>query len=745
MTAFLLTLGLVALLAAGTTLTGRALAGAFGMRWLRRATPEAVIVSAFLGTGVWLLVFGCCSHAGLPAPRAALGVGVVVGLLGLTLAVRGRLAWLLPRVRPSVAAGLLGVCLLGAALDLLPVLWGNGLWPINDSLCYISIAEWLQSSGFGTPCPLPPEQPVYQYVAPFQHGGWRMGAVFLLALVRSLLPGFLTLEVYPAVLAWGVLLNLGGIFVLCRWALRLPRWGAAAAAVVAAVALNPLYCASLHGFFCTVYGTAALALALAVLARLQTAGNWRRDNAVLFATATATLLSVYSELLPVLAIAGLVHLARVLWRARGRWGRFLPFAGATLLALGLLGNLEWLRAVRAIFFMFNSGVGPAHLWSGGEYWAFAMGARPYAHAPAPLAGGVLWLTVLASVCFLAGLLRSGLRGHALPVVVSVALFAALAAYFRFLVIDPELGTVGHTYKQFKICKYAFPLTAALQGAGLYALLRRVPLSRALLAGAVLACLWLSVPRRVANAKQEGAAWQFVMGSARPSTAIRQLQRRVDALSHRGVCYLYDPADPTPPALLRSLPAYLLYPRPFLSGLGGAISVPPQAQGTVARGPVYLVKGDLPFEKGRGRLPAGFSQVDGSRPAVIRVDNPNGLERTPDGGGFCWVGPAPARFVAWSPQPGPALLSFAAQPGPSLPETPHRRVRVVLPGGEARELAFTGNFQACVPLTFPAGVSRIELQGLDRPSVPRLPGGDQRPLLVGIRDMHLRPAPGGTHP
>src|SRR5262249_34983419 len=153
----------------------------------------------------------------------------------------------------------------------------------------------------------------------------------LLALTQALAPGSFALEMSLPVMAWGVVLNLAGLFLLCRWTFRLPRWAGTAATLLAAVTFNPLSFSASTGFLPQVYGTASLAVLVALLSRLLAPCRQRLGPAVLLALTGAGLLSSYSELAPVAALLGCGFLGYGGWRA-WRAGRPWAFGRFVLLA-----------------------------------------------------------------------------------------------------------------------------------------------------------------------------------------------------------------------------------------------------------------------------------------------------------------------------------------------------------------------------------------------------------------------------
>ncbi len=117
---FLSSLALLAGIAAGSLLLGRALAGALGGGVLHRFTPLNAVASALVGTAIPLLVFGWLTEHGLPAPQILPVLLALFVLLLTVTALRGRLGTLRPRASVSSWALLLGPFALATTLGLLP-------------------------------------------------------------------------------------------------------------------------------------------------------------------------------------------------------------------------------------------------------------------------------------------------------------------------------------------------------------------------------------------------------------------------------------------------------------------------------------------------------------------------------------------------------------------------------------------------------------------------------------------------
>jgi hypothetical protein len=735
---------LAGLLGVVATLTGRLLAAVFRTRLLAHPSPEALSLSALIGTGWLALAYGWGSYAGLAAPGCLVVVEGTWAALALGAVVTGRWRQVLRLPRPRLVCAALGLCLavrLGLALMQLAV--SGSYFLSTDAMSYIGDAEWLQLHGFGSPLLRDPRQPLHLMMDQLHDLNHRMGAMYLLALVRGAVPGRMVIELYPAVMAWGATLNIAGVFLLCRWALRVPRYFAAAGTFVIAVAFNSLCLSVDIGFLCQVYGTAALAGGLALLARLQAPAKWRPGNAALLGLTLATQLTFYSELSPFLSLSGLACVGAALWRA---WRspmrvRLLGFLGAASAALALFGNVENVRAVRSVISMAGLERAGLHIpWSDRDYAKFALGFTPTSPGEtSPESPRHTVALALAVVAFLVGAGWMARRPPALPLAAALVAFAGLAAYFRLVAHDPWTGELGHSWRLFKLCKYVFPVVAAVQVAGLFLVLRRLPLSRP---AALLVCLLAAVSAYATHVLWKSTmvgATLATMGSEARPTAWRGLRERIDALNPPSLYLLYEPYEGA--GQRAYIPTLICHPRPFLNGwegslvFEGATKLGPSPQ---APGPdtLFLQPGEPPFGEPRERLPGGYSIIDSTRPQIVRANTANGLE-TWGTQRATWVGTEPVVLRVYAPRPGPAVLSFEVRPGPSLPETAMRTLRVTEPDGGLRQLTFEARegITVEVPVTLPAGTSCISLCCLDRPSTAG--AAHERVLLFGLIAARLR--------
>lgn len=743
MSTFLELFGLTALLGAGAILTGRLLAVALNARLLRRPGPESFLVSAFLGTGFLMLAYGWGSYLGLAARNCLIVVVLWLSGLAAFLASRRRLGEVIRFPRPGLYTALIILAMSArVATYLLPMALGSCYFPYCDSGSYFAIAEWLQDHGFREFPAYDPHQPVHTLIQLLQVLHHRMGPMFLLALVRAALRFRIAGELFPVVMAWGAALNVAGVFVLARWALRVPRFDAAVGTLAVAVALNSLNFSSADGFLCQVYGTAALAFGLALLSRLLAPANWQAGNAAVFGLSVAALVSIYSELSPVLLLAASAACGWVLWRVRRRrLGQAARFAGLVLLAVLLFGNIEYVRAAQSLPRMMSFPGGYHMPWTNSQYAKFALGFYPH-HLFAmtdPVPRLYLVGAVLAGTAFLLGLVRAFRNRHALPVAVAFLVFAGLVVFHRLGVRDPWTGAIGHTWKLFKLSKWVFSLVAALEIAGLALVLRRFPWPRVAGWLAAAALVYTAVPMQLDEAHHIASVVRSFVGPDAQLHSLGRLIRRIDAQAPRRLYYVSEPSGPWP----RCLAAYLLSPRPFANGWKGSAWMDAEwlrrdLPDAFEPGTLFFQHGAPPFSHPLESLPFGYAIIDGTRPLIFRVANPNGVEGTP-GAAFTWLGTAPAAFFVFSPRDCRAVLSFSVSAGPCLPETTRRSLRVTDESGTSRDATVDARNGTIVdvPVSLIRGINRVEVRCLDQPTA--VYPTDPRVLLVRVEGGRLEQA------
>jgi hypothetical protein len=153
-------------------------------------------------------------------------------------------------------------------------------------------------------------------------------------------------------------------------------------------------------------------------------------------------------------------------------------------------------------------------------------------------------------------------------------------------------------------------------------------------------------------------------------------------------------------------------------------------------------GDLKPTWPRGKFQL-WKRGEGAWALPLGVANPNGLE-SEEGRPYFWAGQGETTVEVLAGAAGDVTLRGDFSPGPSLPETGVRRLRVRTSGGfEDVFVTSGGPGEITVPVA--AGKTTVTLEPLDRPSVPALPSGDARPLLLRVSDLSFRFVARGAGP
>ncbi len=671
------TAAIAGLCAVGPLVSGRLAGAALRLRPLAGPTLESWALAAFAGTALWWLPYGWAHYLGATgrcAPLAALLPSV--GFLALAW-YRGRLACLVPPRRWQTL-GLTGVVAGLMTLVLLPTFLYDCSPVCNDACTYLGLAEWLQHHSFGNAATLSASEPLGAYAYDFHSRGVHMGASFFHALVTALVPGRGPIDTYLPVLAWGTALNVLGIFLLARWAGRQPLAVALATAVLVGVMFNPLHSSVSWGFFHQMFGTAALAASLAVAARI--AGRPRRlrvADALTLALCAAAVLSAYSELAPALLAALAALTLRLGWCAArdGSTTRLVVFL--TLLAAGLLllGNIELVRIPRlARGLLATNGVGCEQHWDAWHFWAFGMGTfATFLLCPAQQFSRIA--TVAATTLLVLGLARLARRGTAVPLVAALAAFALLACHYGLMASDPWTGQRGHSWNLFKLAKYGFPLVAAVQGVGLGAVARRLPLRGAALPGLCAGVACVAVPFHVEMARTWSGILRTVTSSSRPLHELRELTS-VLAAQKPGLLFEVALPGPCEDIWMQRLALVAYGSRPSLANFPrilGTFSGPPIEACPLPPARDTLCLTHLPVLPGGNcrRLPCAYKILPADQPVIITLTDVQQLGVGPDGGASFGLGRGPASVWIWSSRPCRAqlrALSSPSSPG-QAPEEP----------------------------------------------------------------------------
>lgn len=121
--------------------------------------------------------------------------------------------------------------------------------------------------------------------------------------------------------------------------------------------------------------------------------------------------------------------------------------------------------------------------------------------------------------------------------------------------------------------------------------------------------------------------------------------------------------------------------------------------------------------------------------VSGLQNANGIEDWGGEGGF-WLGQGDTEIRLLSAKAGWVVMRAHFIRGPSLPEKLDRQILVFTNRGynSTMTIAEDGPHTIVVPVV--AGRNRLVLRPLEQPSLPVLPNGDTRPLLLGIRGLKV---------
>jgi hypothetical protein len=166
------------------------------------------------------------------------------------------------------------------------------------------------------------------------------------------------------------------------------------------------------------------------------------------------------------AIMGL----RLALRSR-RVAVYVRFCGMALACFLLLGNIEVLRAARAIPAQLKAVAGGHVAWSTFEFWAAAMGLEVSSLRPSGESLRSQAAALLLSLAFVVGMVRVLRRRRARVLALAVGLLFLLAAYFHFVATNPWTGRTGHSWSLFKVIKWAYPLLVTVQFAGIHSVIR----------------------------------------------------------------------------------------------------------------------------------------------------------------------------------------------------------------------------------------------------------------------------------
>ncbi len=668
----------------------------------------------------------------MPSRVSTILLLVITLILAAAISLKVGRRWIIPDVLDRSTVLLAWSVLVASLLSALPIAVGNSFQAANDTFTYVAISEYLQKYGFGVPAALDPLQPLLSQVVLYQQLGFRMGAIFLLSSMQSIVPqGARAVEVYPSAVALGVASNVLAVYLLGRWTLGLSARASLAAPAVMALAPNSVQAAAAHGFLPQTFGTAAFYWALALVSRMP--DEWRSSKWLVACVGVswAFLASVYSELLPVLGLV--IALSSLLGLVHARFGgapgpNVRALAGAAPIFV-LAANYELVRAARAIPTQLGAVVGWDVRWPALDFAAFAVGAFPGSAEIALFPSNrAVWLLTVGLVALgVVGLLSSLREAPLRHAVGAVVVLLAMAAYFAFIARNPWTGNLGNSWSLYKVLGWLYPMILVLEVSGLSALctrIRRVSVTAQVMLIASVVVVSLPLQLRLAGLRADVLA-----RLTRTEYPVASLLSLRETMLQRGYATVGVVAPESGEVWPKLLYAYFLAPLPVVSDWTGSgyMALLGNSATEVARAAglslSYLAVG-VP--------PSGADWMAGTRPiqdaAVLSVSGRNGVEEE-GGQSFIWLGGGPVEVEMWARKRCEATLKFGVKPGPSRPDTAERNLRVTLPSGVVRSLSFSGADVVTIDTQLAEGRQVVAVEDIDQPSVTVQPNGDTRPLLA----------------
>jgi len=729
---------LVAALTLVSLLAGRLVVGGFGADLLRRFDALGAAGSLVLGVAVLTLLSIGLSAAGFPTPPL---VALVPALLLVPLALawrRRRLDALRPRGPGRAWLALVVPAATTAVAALLPVLRTNGFAIGNDTYTYCAFSEWLQRHAFSEHCALDPFSPVTGIPWLWQRLHYDLGIAHLLALVQAAAGAPVSLLVYPATAAFGMVAVAAALFLAGCSVLRLGSTWAGGTVLVFAVVPHAFYWGHHNGFLQQTYAIAVLLFGVVLLARSARPPRLLAGNAVLCAVPFLFLLAVYLPLLPALFLVGALALVQGFRRARrrGKERRFAAWAGGVAALFLLLGLRDLVGVVlRMRGFMTDVAGGYVPL-AAVEFFQFALGARVFAPGSTSIESWP-WTTLNRAVAPLTlGLALYGLglvlrRERSRGIGVVAALFGLAILYYALAVDDPWKHTRGHTWNVFKLCQWSYPVSLLLASVGLRALARRMRPGARLVASALALAVPLSLaPVHWTWSRQLGLTMREVLPGARPLEELAALKGRIQSLPPGTLLVVGRPANVN--RWLSAATGLLAYPRAIVGDWADSASVS-NPDGTVGfyertlerwddPRVVPIVAGYVPFQAGGVQeLGGGYARLlPPAGPLPVHVLNPAGLARDEASGRPSFtMGRGRTKIVVFSPEALTVQLHLSLRPYPGRPGTrllaflvaedySHRGVRVAAEGAPVGALPLAGETALRIPLSLPAGLSTVVL-------------------------------------
>jgi hypothetical protein len=114
---------------------------------------------------------------------------------------------------------------------------------------------------------------------------------------------------------------------------------------------------------------------------------------------------------------------------------------------------------------------------------------------------------------------------------------------------------------------------------------------------------------------------------------------------------------------------------------------------------------------------------------------------PDERGYLWIGSGPdegLKFRVWSEEQLPAAIRLRVGAGPSRSDSV-RNLILRTPAGQQLQLSFSASGEVTFPVELNKGLNPFSLFSPDPATVPSMPNGDTRHLIVGLRDVFIESA------
>lgn len=128
----------------------------------------------------------------------------------------------------------------------------------------------------------------------------------------------------------------------------------------------------------------------------------------------------------------------------------------------------------------------------------------------------------------------------------------------------------------------------------------------------------------------------------------------------------------------------------------------------------------------------------TRVSISSVVNPNGLEQL-QGHPFFWIGQGDTTIQVFASRAGTANVVADFILGPSVPGVSKRKIKVTVNGKNIQNIILESGIHA-IPIPVVAGSNSISITPLDMPTIATTAQDDTRPLILGVKDLHVEASP-----